>query len=95
MDEFPFSSLSRSLIPLVETPIALRRLDIRLLSSLRSTGKKDYKAFSIFAEIDPVSRTEIQPDLKDPSAHSPNGRNIASGKSGDRLEHAQSRRRIE
>ena len=38
-------------------------MDILLLAFFRSAANKDYKAVAIFAEVDPVARTKINPVL--------------------------------
>jgi hypothetical protein len=67
---------------LVILPTGDRVLDVALLALFGPSAEHDSEAVAIFAKIDPITRTEIDPVLEYAASHALNLREVSQGKPG-------------
>src|ERR1035441_7205578 len=68
------------LSPFVVLPVGPSGVDIVLLALLAATTQHNHQTLSVFAEIDPVSRPEVDSVLEHTGTNTLNVREISGGK---------------
>ena len=70
------------LSPFIVLPVGRSGADIVLLALLATTTQHNHQTLSVFTEIDPISRPEVDSVLEHAGTNALNAREIAGGKPG-------------